>query len=80
MGFDVPIVLGDRTSLFEGCWREQCSAYAYVQQHRSRKRDYEIDTLADMDRLARHIESVGGIEAPTPPEPGTLPDAPEVTP
>jgi len=79
MGFDVPVVLRDRTSLFEGCWRKQCSAYAYVQNHRSRKRDYEIDTLADLDRFARYIETTAGIKPPTPPEPGTMEDPPEVT-
>ena len=80
MGFDVPVVLGDRTSLFEGCWREQCSAYAYIKNHRSRKRDYEIDTLADLDRLARHIESTVSLDAPAPPEPGVIEDTAEVTP
>lgn len=80
MGFAVPVVLGDRTSLFEGCWRKRCSAYTYIQKHRSRRRDYEIDTLANLDRLARHIESTGGIEAPQPPEPGAMEDTAEVTP
>lgn len=72
LGFDVPVVIGDRTSLFEGCWRQRCSAYTYVREHRDRKRDYEIETLAKLDELARHIEAQVGLEAPTPPEPGTL--------
>ena len=71
-GFDVPVVIGDRTSLLEGCWRERCSAFTYVREHRERRRDYEVETLAQFDRLARHIESQSGVEAPNPPEEGSL--------
>lgn len=71
-GFDVPVIVRDRTSLLEGCWRAKCSAFTYVREHRDRKRDYEIETLAQFDQLARHLESRGGIEAPDPPEPGAV--------
>ncbi|WP_132060631.1 ParA family protein [Halorussus amylolyticus] len=71
-GFDVPVIFRDRTSLLEGCWRERCSAFTYVREHRERRRDYEVETLARFDELARHIESEAGIEAPSPPEPGSL--------
>jgi cellulose biosynthesis protein BcsQ len=71
-GFEVPVVIGDRTSLLEGCWRTQCSAYRYVREHRSRRRDYELETLAQLDELARFLEAQGGIEAPNPPEPGDV--------
>lgn len=70
--YPMPEVIGERTSLMEGCWLEHCSAFQYVAEHRSRKRDYEIETLAKFDRLARHLESTVGLEAPTPPEPGDL--------
>jgi len=70
--FPTPEVIGDRTSLMEGCWKQQCSAFRYVQEHRSRRRDYEIETLAQMDRIARFLESEVGLEAPSPPEPGAL--------
>jgi len=70
--FPTPEVLGDRTSLMEGCWKQQCSAFRYVQEHRSRRRDYEIDTLAQFDNLARFFEEEVGIEAPNPPEAGAL--------
>lgn len=70
--FPTPEVIGDRTSLMEGCWKQQCSAFRYVQEHRSRRRDYEIETLAQMDRIARFLESEVGLEAPNPPEPGAL--------
>lgn len=77
-GFDVPVIIRDRTSLLEGCWRKKCSAFTYVAEHRDRKREYEIETLAQFDQLARHLESEGGIEAPNPPEPGSLADDAEV--
>ena len=64
----------------EGCWRQQCSAFEYVRSHRNQRRDYEIDTLAQFDEIARFVEEIGGIQAPNPPEPGTLDrDEPEVT-
>lgn len=78
--YDVAAVIGDRTSLMEGCWRQQCSAFEYVRSHRNQRRDYEIDTLAQFDEIARFVEEIGGIQAPNPPEPGTLDrDEPEVT-
>ncbi|WP_324761042.1 ParA family protein [Haloarcula sp. GH36] len=70
--FPTPEVIGDRTSLMEGCWKQQCSAFRYVREFRSRRRDYEIETLAQFDRLARFLETEGGVEAPSPPEPGAL--------
>lgn len=72
LGYDVPVVLKDRTSLFGGCWNEQCSAFRYIERYRDRRRDYELETLAKLDRLARHIEQTVGMEAPNPPEPGAL--------
>ncbi|MFC6722963.1 ParA family protein [Halobium palmae] len=72
LGFDVPVILRDRTSLLEGCWRKRCSAFTYVREHRNRQRDYEIETLAQFDKLARHLENEAGVDAPTPPEPGSL--------
>lgn len=71
-GFDVPVVLRDRTSLLEGCWSEKCSAYTYVREHRSRERDYELETLAKFDDIARHLEAEGSIEAPDPPKSDSL--------
>ncbi|WP_226008137.1 ParA family protein [Natrinema salinisoli] len=70
--FPTPEIIGDRTSMLEGCWRKQCSAFQYVQEHRSRQRDYEIETLAQYDRIARYLENESDVEAPNPPEPGTL--------
>lgn len=71
-GFNVPVIFRDRTSLLEGCWRKKCSAYTYVREHRNRHRDYELETLAQFDQLARYLEAEGGIDAPNPPEPGSL--------
>jgi cellulose biosynthesis protein BcsQ len=50
-GYNVPIVLGERGSLFEGCWRRQCSAFKYVEEHRERERDYELETLDQIEEL-----------------------------
>jgi hypothetical protein len=49
-----------------------------MKEHRSRRRDYEMETLARIDRIARFIEEQGGIEAPNPPEPGALDTKSEV--
>jgi cellulose biosynthesis protein BcsQ len=55
-GFPVPVVIRERGSLMEGCWKQQCSPYTYIEQHRDRKRDYELETLDQFDDLARHLE------------------------
>ncbi|ADB62817.1 ATPase involved in chromosome partitioning-like protein (plasmid) [Haloterrigena turkmenica DSM 5511] len=77
ISFPTPEVIGDRTSLMEGCWKQQCSAFEYQREHRDYPRDHELETLAQFDRLARYLEEQRGIEAPHPPEPGALED--EVT-
>lgn len=71
---DYPVseIVRDRSSLMEGCWMEQCSAFAYVRDHRDRPRPYEVETLAQFDRLACELEQAVGIDAPTPPEPGDV--------
>ena len=63
-GFPVPVVIGERGSMMEGCWKQQCSPYTYVEEHRDRKRDYELDTLEQFDDLARHLEREAGVETP----------------
>ncbi|SNR69051.1 ParA family protein [Halorubrum vacuolatum] len=77
--FEVPAVIGDRTALMEGCWKMQCSAFQYVREHRNPRRDYEIETLAQFDEIARYLEEQAGIEAPSPPKPGALGEDEEVT-
>jgi cellulose biosynthesis protein BcsQ len=69
-GFDMPVMIGERASLLEGCWHRQCSAYRYVSEYRDSRRDYEVDTLAEFDALARHIEHEVDIYAPDPPTEG----------
>jgi len=56
-GFPVPVVIGERSSLMEGAWRKQCTPYRYIDEHRSRRRDYEVETLTRFDTLARTLES-----------------------
>lgn len=70
--YPIPEIIGERASLMEGCWMQQCSAFEYVREHRDRRRDYEVETLAQYDRIARYLESEVGLEAPTPPEPGDV--------
>jgi chromosome partitioning protein len=57
LGFDAPVTIGDRTSMFEGCWRQQCSAFTFIEEHRSRTRDYEVETLEQYETLAEHLIS-----------------------
>lgn len=70
--YPTPEVIGERTSLMEGCWMEQCSAFRYVREHRSRQRGYELETLAQFDRIARYLEQTVGVVPPAPPEPGNV--------
>jgi cellulose biosynthesis protein BcsQ len=55
--FDVPVVIRERKSLMEGCWRQQCSPYHYVDAHRTREREHEMETLTQFGELARHLEA-----------------------
>lgn len=59
LGYDAPVALRERSSLFEGCWDQQCTAFYYMGYHRSRRRDYEVETLDKLRNLAAHIEEVG---------------------
>lgn len=63
-GFPVPVVIGERGSLIEGSWKQQCSPYTYVEEHRNRKREYELETLDQFDELARHLEQEAGLQTP----------------
>lgn len=60
-GYHAPIAIGERASLFEGCWDRQCPPRAYVDGHRSRERAHEMDTLEELDGLAREIETEAGL-------------------
>jgi cellulose biosynthesis protein BcsQ len=61
--WDVPVVIGERSALMEGSWRQQCSPYQFVENHRSRERDYEAETLEQFDALARHLEQQAHLTA-----------------
>lgn len=63
-GFPVPVVIGERGSLMEGSWKQQCSPYTYVEEHRNRRREYELETLDQFDELARHLEQEAGLRTP----------------
>jgi len=72
LSYSAPVTIRERSSLMEGCWKQQCSAFTYVAEHRDRRREYEVDTLSKYDELARFLEERAGINAPAPPEPGDL--------
>jgi len=55
LGYPCPVVLDDRTSLMQGCWDRQCTAFTFVEEHRSRSRDYEQETLEEIEELAGFI-------------------------
>ena len=59
LGYNAPVVFGDRSALFEGCWDQRCTAFYYVGYHRTRRRDYEVETLDKIRDLAAHIQEVG---------------------
>jgi len=59
LGHSAPVALRDRSSLFDGCWDQRCTAYHYVGYHRNRRRDYEVETLDKLRDLAAHIAEVG---------------------
>jgi cellulose biosynthesis protein BcsQ len=62
-GWDIPVKLRERSSLLEGCWAEQCTAFRYIEAHREWERDHEIDTLEKLDDLAERIRETQVVEA-----------------
>ena len=62
-GWDIPVKLRERSSLLEGCWAEQCTAFRYIEAHRERERDHEMDTLEKLDDLAERIRETQVVEA-----------------
>lgn len=57
LGFDAPVAIAERSSLFEGCWDKQYPPAHYVEEVRSAY-DYEEETLSQLDSLAGHVEEV----------------------
>ncbi len=57
-----PVTVHEREAMFDGAWRERCSAYTFVAEHRDRRRDRELETLAKFDELARFIAGEFGVE------------------
>lgn len=60
LGYAAPVAIRERASLFEGCWSERCTAFHYVDEHRDRKRDHEIETLDKIEHLATRLERGAG--------------------
>jgi len=61
-GWDVSIRLRERSSLLEGCWAEQCTAFHYNEHHRKYPRDHERDTLEKLERLAARIRETQAVK------------------
>ncbi|ELY72337.1 ParA family protein [Natrinema pallidum] len=57
-GYPAPVAIRERSSLFEGCWDQQCPPRRYVEAHRDRQREHEMATLEKIERLATEIEEV----------------------
>jgi len=62
-GWEIPIKLRERSSLLEGCWAEQCTAFRYTQDHREREREHETETLEKIETLAKRIREPLEVEA-----------------
>lgn len=62
-GWELPVRLRERSSLLEGCWAEQCTAFRYIEAHRDREREHEMDTLAKLDDLAERIRETQVVKA-----------------
>jgi chromosome partitioning protein len=62
-GWDIPVRLRERSSLLEGCWAEKCTAFRYIEAHREREREHEMDTLEKLDDLAERIRETQVVEA-----------------
>jgi len=62
-GWESPIRFRERSSLLEGCWAEQCTAFRYIEEHRERDRDHELETIAKYDELAATIREQRAVEA-----------------
>jgi hypothetical protein len=62
-GWEIPTRLRERSSLLEGCWAEQCTAFRYIEAHRERERDHELDTLEKIESLAERIRETRAVEA-----------------
>ena len=60
--YAVPVVFRERSSLIEGCWNKQCTAFKYIPEHRKRERDYERETLEKFETLAEWCASEVGLE------------------
>ncbi len=54
-GWELPVILRERSSMLEGCWAEQCTAYQYVDEHREREREHELETLEKFETLSEYI-------------------------
>ena len=62
-GWESPIRFRERSSLLEGCWAEQCTAFRYIETHREREREHELETLEKIEELAAQIRETQAVKA-----------------
>jgi len=58
LGYDAPVAIGERASLFEGCWDAQRTAFSYVDEVRTESAITRWRHLSSSTTLARHLEEV----------------------
>lgn len=61
-----PVEIRERRAMLEGAWDSQVTPYEYALEHRSRRRDREVETLEKFDELARFISEQFGEDLPQP--------------
>jgi chromosome partitioning protein len=64
-----PVEIRERRAMLEGAWDTQTTPHEYALEHRTRRRERELDTLGKFDELARFISGQFG---ETPEKPGDL--------
>lgn len=63
-----PVSIRERRAMLEGAWDNQVSAFEFVAEHRSRKRQRELETLRKFDELARFVSGQFGVDLDAPVE------------
>jgi cellulose biosynthesis protein BcsQ len=61
-----PVSIRERRAMLEGAWDNQVSAFEFVEEHRSRTRQREVETLRKFDELARFVAGQFGVDLDAP--------------
>lgn len=57
-----PVEIRERRAMLEGAWDNQMTPYEFANEHRSRPRDRELETLEKFDELARYVSAQFGVD------------------